>query len=265
MARGSPKSNKPNAKGRNEKSSEKFVQLPDSILRSPAYRSLSVNARALLVELIWLFNGKNNGALWLSVRSAAARIGRIDTKATADAFAELMRVGFIALTKDAYFSIKASDASRARCWRLTWIYDHANKKPATFDFKTFVPDAGSPSAKRMENGLLVLKKYRKEQSENKTPVVDSTTMHPVSKPRHHNAVGESATANQQIGVKPSTAGVVETATHTDVTIGGSVIYHPHRQWWGDGALTSAVGVRSILLCLQLVWLGDGTTSIECAA
>ena len=265
MARVIPKSSKPNAKGRNEKSNERFVQLTDSILRSPAYRSLSVNARALLVELIWLFDGSNNGALWLSVRCAAARIGRIDTKAVANAFTELVEVGFIALTKGSYFSIKASDTSRARCWRLTWIYDYANKKPATFDFKTFVPKAGSASAKRMENGLLLLKKYRKEQSENKTPVVDSTTMDPVCSPGDHDAVQESATANHENGAKPSTAGVVETATHIDVTIGSSAIYHPQFQWWGDGALTYAVGARLILLCLQLAWLGDGTTSLECAA
>jgi hypothetical protein len=43
-------------------------------LDSPAYRSLSIGARALLVELKALYMGSNNGALFLSVRRAAEKL-----------------------------------------------------------------------------------------------------------------------------------------------------------------------------------------------
>ncbi len=62
--------NKPNATGRSMTS--RFARLDHRLLESAAYRALSPNARALLVELTRMDNGSNNGALWLSVRDAAA-------------------------------------------------------------------------------------------------------------------------------------------------------------------------------------------------
>ena len=44
-------------------------------LNSPTYRSLSVGARALLLEFKSLCNGSNNGPPFLSVREGARRIG----------------------------------------------------------------------------------------------------------------------------------------------------------------------------------------------
>lgn len=71
------KKNRPNATGRNPTS--RFVGLRHSLLSSNAYRSLSCAARALLVELVMLHNGENNGSLYLSVRDAAARLGFLPT------------------------------------------------------------------------------------------------------------------------------------------------------------------------------------------
>jgi hypothetical protein len=42
---------------------------------TPAFRSLSIGARALLLELKMLYTGNNNGALFLSAREAATRGG----------------------------------------------------------------------------------------------------------------------------------------------------------------------------------------------
>ena len=54
---------------------EKHVRLHRWLLQSPAYRSLGLAARCLLVELYDLFNGENNGRIFLSIRDAARRLG----------------------------------------------------------------------------------------------------------------------------------------------------------------------------------------------
>src|SRR3546814_10003039 len=89
---------------------------------SAAYRSLTPNARALLVEMMAMENGQNNGSLWLSIRDAAARIGLVNKESVGKAFDELTAAGLIALTKEAHFSVKAAETSRARCWRLTFLH-----------------------------------------------------------------------------------------------------------------------------------------------
>jgi len=109
---------RPNQTGRSNTS--RFARLDYRLLNSNAYRALSPNARALLIEVVMLYNGENNGSLWLSVRDAAHRMGVADVTAASNAFAELQDMGFITMTQDAHFRVKASDTCRARCWRLTW-------------------------------------------------------------------------------------------------------------------------------------------------
>src|SRR5258708_1232645 len=76
------------------------------MLNSPAYRSLTPLARALLIELYALHNGKNNGELYLSVRDAAKRLNVGKTKA-APAFAELVDRQFIKARQTGDFLWKA--------------------------------------------------------------------------------------------------------------------------------------------------------------
>lgn len=88
-------------------------------LRSPAYRSLSVGARALLVELKSLYNGYNNGNLFLSVREAARRLGCSKDRA-ARLFVELRDRGFIRPKEIGAFNLKAaSGRGMATSWILT--------------------------------------------------------------------------------------------------------------------------------------------------
>lgn len=98
--------NKPNHTGRNPTS--RFARLDHRLLNSPAYRSLSVAARALLVELTMLDNGDNNGSLYLSIRDAAGRLGMADLSAVRSAFDELQELGFAEMTEDASFHVKAA-------------------------------------------------------------------------------------------------------------------------------------------------------------
>src|SRR6188472_1912630 len=103
------KRNKPNATGRNSSSSSRFARLDHRILTSNAYRGLSPNARSLLVELIMLYSGENNGSLYLGVRDAAHRMGISDLTAATSALNDLQDLSFIEMTQESYFEVKASN------------------------------------------------------------------------------------------------------------------------------------------------------------
>lgn len=175
---GKPKrSAKPNATGRNS-GSRRFVQLDHSLLESAAYSSLSNNARSLLVELVMIFNNRNNGSLYLSVRDAAARIGVADLGAVSRAFDELCEAGFIECAKGSSFRSKAGEQSRARCWRLTmhaWPESpHKKRKIPTNDWRDFAPRSGK-AAKRADKRLRALKTYKNRDASGDFPVRDSLT------------------------------------------------------------------------------------------
>ena len=170
--------NKVNATGRNENRTKRFAGIPHEILLSPAYRSLDTVARALLVELVMLDNGRNNGSLWLGVRDAIDRLGMTDARPITKAFNLLESTGLIVMTKDAHFSIKAAETSRARCWGLTWIT--IDGAPPLHTWRDYHPPAKSRECKRADKGLKALARYRKELSRNKIPVVDFTAIRPLS-------------------------------------------------------------------------------------
>jgi hypothetical protein len=162
---------RPDATGRTPVT--RFARFDHKILKSNAYRSLSPNARALLMELVMLYNGSNNGSIYLSVQDAAHRMGVADHHAASRAFDELQKMGFIEMTREAYFAIKASHLSRARTWRLTWEAGPGRKAPS-WDFLVREPEPKTPERRRMERGLRALKTYMREQSQGKFPEVEST-------------------------------------------------------------------------------------------
>lgn len=90
-----------------------------------AYRSLKPPARALLVELYDLYNGQNNGELFLSVRKAARSI-RVGNNLATKAFRELEDKGFIRVSQKGSFNQKLPHATQ---WVLT-EYPHAGKPPS---------------------------------------------------------------------------------------------------------------------------------------
>jgi hypothetical protein len=102
------------ATGRSTKR-ERYVRLNHWVLAAPAWRALSCEARALLVALYELYNGSNNGALFLSVREAARRINT--SKSTASgAFQALRDRGFIRPHVKGAFSLKQRHSTS---WVLT--------------------------------------------------------------------------------------------------------------------------------------------------
>ena len=170
--------NKINAKGRNQNVTKRFTALPHEILLSPAYRSLDLTARALLTEIAMIENGRNNGSLWLSVKDAVDRLGLTDARPVMRSFDALQETGLIRMTKEAHFSIKASETSRARCWRLTWLA--FDGKPASNEWRDHLPQGGTPESKRAHKGLQAMDRYRKQLSANKIPVVDFTVTPPAT-------------------------------------------------------------------------------------
>lgn len=191
MSRGRNKNTLPNGRNR----TTRFARFDYTLLQSPAYRALSCTARALLVELVMLHNGENNGALYLSVRDGAARLGLSDLAAASNAFAELQEMGFVVCTADAHFRVKAAEHSRARCWRLT--FEFAGRKGPTLDYVQREPAPKTKARKRMERGQRALKAYRKARDAGKLPVLESRTIEPIPANSPAEAVRVSRTSKQQ--------------------------------------------------------------------
>lgn len=86
----------------------------------PAYTSLSIGARALLIELKGLYHGNNNGELFLSVRDAAQRLNTKSTNGVMEWFWELEDRGWIKPKVPVGFNQKSAARARmATCYILT--------------------------------------------------------------------------------------------------------------------------------------------------
>jgi Helix-turn-helix domain len=79
-----------------------FVQLHNYVLKSLAWRSLSLPARCALIEILSVYNGRNNGQLGMAVRYLAERLGCGKTTASR-ALEELEQKGFIGTQKVGVF------------------------------------------------------------------------------------------------------------------------------------------------------------------
>lgn len=115
---------KPNRKGRS-KGDARHVRLYHWMLKSEAWRSLDCKARCALVELYGLYNGRNNGDLFLSVRELAARL-RCGKATASKAFRALEERGFIRAKERGAFNVKHRHAT-------TWIlteFEYAGKIPS---------------------------------------------------------------------------------------------------------------------------------------
>jgi hypothetical protein len=205
-----------NVSGRNNTS--RFARLDHRILHSNAYRALSPNDRSLLVELTSLDNGENNGSLYLSVRDAADRMGVADLSAASRSFDTLQYLGFIQMVEDATFNVKASERSRARCWRLTWLAGPGRKAP-TWDFLQREPMPKTREHKRMERGLRALKAFRRARDSGRLPVLDSDTLSALRVDLPAGSVLESDTPNDANGGFQPNSSARDSATHIAATMG----------------------------------------------
>ncbi|EME68268.1 hypothetical protein H261_19199 [Paramagnetospirillum caucaseum] len=120
-----PKRRKMLANGRN--GCDRFVALPHYLLKSPAWMTMTPNAKALLIQLWARHNGTNNGEIGYSVRDAVA-IGLSKDQA-ARALKELVERGFLRVGRESSFTLKSK---AARTWILTG--EPIGAAPATKEF-----------------------------------------------------------------------------------------------------------------------------------
>ena len=91
---------KPNRTGRDE-ASPHFITIERSLIETPAWRALSLSAKAVYIAIRFEWHGpkaNNNGKLRLSVRQAAEKAG-IGINAAARAFQDLQAKGFLHVTE----------------------------------------------------------------------------------------------------------------------------------------------------------------------
>jgi hypothetical protein len=122
-----------NAKGRSV-GAARHVRLYLWLVSSEAYQALDCTARALLVEFYSLYNGMNNGELFLSVREAARRLG-VAPNTAMKAIRQLEDKGFIRPNQRGSFHWKAGHATS---WILT-EFEYSGKS-ATKDFMRWQPN-----------------------------------------------------------------------------------------------------------------------------
>jgi len=99
---------------------------------SPAYRDLSLAARALLDEFTHIYRPERNGALSISTKNAARQLN-CNERTAIKAFQELIEHGFLMLTEGHYWQQR-----KAREWRLT--FEPCNNREPTDEWEQWTPE-----------------------------------------------------------------------------------------------------------------------------
>ncbi len=110
---------------------ERFVQLRHWLLKSPAYRSLSLPARCLLVEVWTRYNGQNNGEISYGVREGKKALG-VGKNTAHRSFVELEDKGFLKARRRGSFHWKGGKATEWEITALPW-----RDRPASKDFMSW--------------------------------------------------------------------------------------------------------------------------------
>jgi len=118
-------------------------------LDSPAYRTLSTDARALLIEFRALYKGAEN-RVFMSVRQMQKRLGDVGQRRATNARDELLERGWIALIEPGGFTRKTRHAA---VYRLTnQPTNDADGSPTTMDFMRWKPNPEKASVARAATG-----------------------------------------------------------------------------------------------------------------
>ena len=114
-------------------SDRKHIRLHRWMMDSPAWQSLSLGARCLLLEVWNRHTGENNGAISMSVREASDLLG-IGVNAPTRLFGELQDKGFLKVRRKGSFTRKGGKAST---WELTM--ERCDGNPPTKEFMRWRP------------------------------------------------------------------------------------------------------------------------------
>lgn len=111
-----------------------WAGIPVCVVNSPAYRHLSLWARAILVELVARMNGYNNGKIAISITEICEALGNSNRGKASKAIAELMEHGFIDVTMQADWKERL-----AREYRLTFVTTAYPPFGATNEYRNWTP------------------------------------------------------------------------------------------------------------------------------
>jgi hypothetical protein len=140
---------------KDSKGGARHVRLYHYMLRSPAWQSLTANARAIYVEIAGRYAGpgSNNGRIPYACREASASL-KIGQATAIRAIWELEERGFIIAVKRGAFSLKKKHATE---WRLTeFPCDVTNTLTGSKEYMRWQP-ATLPRAKNGKNAGAVVK------------------------------------------------------------------------------------------------------------
>ena len=107
-----------------KKGAGKHVQLHEWLQASEAWASLRPGPRALYIELKRLYNGSNNGQIFLSHRDAADAIN-VHRNTIGSYFSELEQRGFIRMTQKPHLGLNGS--GQASVWALEEVATNDGK------------------------------------------------------------------------------------------------------------------------------------------
>jgi hypothetical protein len=135
-------------------------------MESVAYRSLKPASRTLLSELIYRFNGHNNGQIGLGVREATKAIGVKSVQTAGRAFADLQRKGFIVAERKGSFDCSKGGQHRATEWRLTHLpaANSSASKSANAPTKEFMYWKGPANDSKVYDGASSKQKARRQNA-----------------------------------------------------------------------------------------------------
>lgn len=123
--------------------------LESYILESPAWVGLSPPARAAVLELLRLYNGRNNGRIALSALGLSRRMP-VSRATAARLLEELTERGFLAPLRKGGFNAK-SGSRRATEWRLTWLRCDETSVLPTKEFMRWGTSQNQKSVSRGDN------------------------------------------------------------------------------------------------------------------
>lgn len=118
-----------NAKGRS-KGSSRFIALQHHLLDTEAGRSLNPRELAVLIRIMYRYNGENNGLLALSARDAAKE-ARMNKDTACAVLHRLVDKGFIKCTTPSSFG---TNSRKAPEWELT-CFPSGKNKPASREYQ----------------------------------------------------------------------------------------------------------------------------------
>jgi hypothetical protein len=103
-------------KAKNRRESGRFILIPHIVLNSQDYVGLTYKSKALLVDLAYQYNGRNNGDLTAALGYMQTRGWKRSATLT-DAVQELMVANLIIKTREGKFQ---NPHSRCALYAMTW-------------------------------------------------------------------------------------------------------------------------------------------------